>query len=89
MKGIIGHIEERYWKLVSGLSLRWVRTAYKKQSCIQLQHGGLTGGDVRFQRLYTGTYMEKLVKIVNEVIIQTHQHSKTKISEIYGCHLKY
>ena len=87
MKGIIGRIEERYWKLVSRLSLLSVRTPYKKQFCIQLQHGGLTGGDVRFQRLFTGTYMEKLVKIVNEVIIQTHQHSKTKISEIYGCHL--
>ena len=84
---IIGHIEERYWKLVSRLSLLSVCTSYKKQSCIQLQHGGLTCGDVRFQRLFTGTYMEKLVKIVNEVIIKTHEHSKTKISEIYGCHL--
>lgn len=87
MKGSIGHIDEWYWKLVSRFSFVSVCTAYKKQSCIQLQHGGLTGGDVRFQRLFTGTYMEKLVKIVNEVIIQTHEHSKTKISEIYGCHL--
>ena len=87
MEGTIGHIEERYWKLVSRLSLLSVRTPYKTQSCIQLQHGGLTGGDVRFQRLFTVTYMEKLVQTVNEVIIQTHQYSKTKICEIYGYHL--
>ena len=87
MEGTIGHIEERYWKLVSRLSLLSVRTPYKTQSCIQLQHGGLTGRDVRFQRLFTITYMEKLVQTVNEVIIQTHQYSKTKICEIYGYHL--